>query len=161
MNIQPLPALLLTANFLLPLYRATRGDHVRYVGGTLASIEGDTEGTCSTADEKNFTFHYKHGKLTIPHDRMNSLEYGQKAGRRIGLAIAVTPVALLSKKRKHCSTINYLDENDRQQAAVFELSKGVVRVTSASLEARRVAPAIAASPCPTIREAKEVACRRG
>jgi hypothetical protein len=92
--------------------------------------------TCSTANEKNFTFHYKRGELRIPYDRMNSLKYGQKAGRRIGLAIAVTPVALLSKKRKHCLTINYLDENDEQQAGVFELSKGVVRVTLASLEAR-------------------------
>ena len=120
----------------LPLWGAVRGTEVKYVGGTVTSIKDGTVGNCSTRDEKEFTFEYPGGKLSIPYDKMNSLEYGQKAGRRVGLAIVVSPVALLSKKRKHFLTINYLDENEKQQAAVFELSKGVVRVTLASMEAR-------------------------
>ena len=67
---------------------------------------------------------------------MNTLEYGQKAGRRLGLAIAVSPVLLLSKKRRHYLTINFLDEQGKQQAAVLELGKSIVRGTLASLEAR-------------------------
>lgn len=107
-----------------------------YVGGTLGSIPQQTEGTSSTGDEKVFLFTYKGGKLEIPYDRVNALEYGQKAGRRLGLAIAVSPLALFSKKRKHFLTINYKDESDKQQAVVLELGKGVVRVTLAALEAR-------------------------
>ncbi len=107
-----------------------------YVGGTVASLQPATEGTSSTADENVFVFTYKGGKLQIHYDRINVLEYGQKAGRRLGLAIAVSPIALFSKKRKHFLTINYKDETDRQQAAVFELGKDVVRVTLATLEAR-------------------------
>lgn len=107
-----------------------------YVGGTVTSIKDGTEGKSSTTDEKVFVFEYRGGKLNIPYERMNSLEYGQKAGRRLGVAIAVTPLALFSKKRKHFLTVGYLDENDKQQAAVFELGKDVVRVTLATLEAR-------------------------
>jgi hypothetical protein len=64
-----------------------------YVGGTVSSIKEQTEGKSSTADEKVFTFQYGHGRLTIPYERINALEYGQKAGRRIGVAIAVSPIA--------------------------------------------------------------------
>src|SRR6266436_7382898 len=50
-----------------------------------------TEGTSSTSDEKVFVFTYKdgdkQGRLTVPYARINELEYGQKAGRRIGLAV--------------------------------------------------------------------------
>ncbi len=107
-----------------------------YVGGTVTSIKEGSEGISSTRDEKLFEFDYKDGKLTIPYDRMNDLEYGQKAGRRLGLAIAVNPLLFFSKKRKHFLTIGYQDENDKQQAAVFELGKDVIRTTIASLEAR-------------------------
>jgi hypothetical protein len=107
-----------------------------YVGGTITAIKDGTTGTSSTADEQMYVFEYKGGMLKIPYDRVNSLEYGQKAGRRVGVAIAVTPLALFSKKRKHYLTIGYTDENDKQQAAVLELGKDIVRVTLASLEAR-------------------------
>ncbi len=113
------------------------GSHsTMYVGGTVTTIKEQTEGRSSTADEKAFTFDYKGGRLVIPYDRMNALEYGQKAGRRLGLAIVVSPVALLSKKRKHFLTINYLDDNDKQEAVVLELGKDIVRTTLATLEAR-------------------------
>jgi hypothetical protein len=118
------------------LWAGLGSDKTMYVGGTVTSIPDGTEGKSSTKDEKVFLFEYKHGKLTVPYDRVNSLEYGQKAGRRLGLAIAVSPVLLFSKKRKHFLTVNYLDENDKQQAAVFELGKDVVRVTLSSMEAR-------------------------
>jgi hypothetical protein len=111
-------------------------DKTMYVGGTVASVKEGTEGASSAKDEKAFVFSYAGGKLEIPYDRVNDLEYGQKAGRRLGVAIAVTWVALFSKKRKHFLTVGYKDENDKQQAAVFELGKDVVRVTLASLEAR-------------------------
>ena len=126
---------------LLFLFQATSiaglgKDKTMYVGGTISSLKQGTEGKSSTGDEKIFIFEYKEGKLNIPYDRINDLEYGQKAGRRIGLAIAISPWLLLSKKRKHFLTIGYKDENDKQQAGVFEIGKDVIRVTLASLEAR-------------------------
>lgn len=110
-----------------------------YIGGTVPGIKERIEGISSTSDEKLFVFTYKDGdkeeKLTIPYTRINDLEYGQKAARRIGLG-AVSPWLLLSKKRQHFLTIGYQDENDKQQVAVFELGKDIVRVTLASMEAR-------------------------
>jgi hypothetical protein len=111
-------------------------DKTEYLGGTVNSIKEGTEGTSSAKDEKVFVFNYSGGKLEIPYDQINDLEYGQKAGRRLGVAIALTWMALFSKKRKHFLTIGFKDDKDKQQAAVFELGKNIVRVTLASLEAR-------------------------
>ena len=111
-------------------------DKMLYVGGTVSALKDGTEGKGSTKDEKVFTFSHNGANLQIPYDRINDLEYGQKAGRRLGVAIAVTWMALFSKKRRHFLTLGYTDENDKQQAAVFEMGKDIVRVTLASLEAR-------------------------
>jgi len=111
-------------------------DKTEYVGGTENQIKEGTEGTSSAKDEKNFAFEYKGGNLSIPYDQVNDLEYGQKAGRRIGLAIAISPWLLFSKKRKHFLTVGWTDGQDKQHAAVFELGKGIIRTTIATLEAR-------------------------
>jgi hypothetical protein len=118
------------------LWAGLGSDKTMYVGGTVTSIKQGTEGKSSTNDEKVFVFSYKGGELKIPYERVNDLEYGQKAGRRLGVAIMVTPLALFSKKRKHYLTVGYQDQNDKQEAAVFEIGKDIVRVTLASLEAR-------------------------
>ena len=111
-------------------------DVTMYVGGTENQIKDGTEGKSSEKDEKNFLFQYKAGTLSIPYDQVNNLEYGQKAGRRLGVAIALTPLALFSKKRKHSLSVGWKDEQDKQHAAVFELGKSIVRVTIVTLEAR-------------------------
>jgi hypothetical protein len=107
-----------------------------YVGGTVSSLKEGTEGTVSEKNEDHWIFQHSGGAFQVPYDHVNDLEYGQKAGRRLGVAIAVTWMALFSKKRKHFLTVGYTDENGKQQAAVFELGKDIVRVTLASLEAR-------------------------
>ena len=107
-----------------------------YRGGTLPAPAVNTEGAVATTDQHAFTFAYKHGQFTIPYERVNFLEYGQKSGRRLGLGIAISPVLLLSKKRRHYLTINFLDEQGAQQAMVLELGKSTVRTILASLSAR-------------------------
>ena len=130
-------AILLVLFALTTTAEAGLGSHATmYVGGTVTSIKQETEGKSSTDDEKAFLFEYQGGKLLIPYERINQLEYGQKAGRRIGLAIAVNPIALLSKKRRHFLTISYLDDGEKQQAVVLELGKDIVRTTLASVQAR-------------------------
>jgi hypothetical protein len=107
-----------------------------YVGGTVSSIKEGTEGKISSSDEKAYSFTSKNGSFSIPYDRVEALEYGQKAGRRLGLALTISPWLLLSKKRKHFLTISWKDENDKDQAAVLELGKDIIRVQLATLEAR-------------------------
>jgi len=111
-------------------------DKAAYVGGTENQIKDGAEGESSAKDEKNFIFEYKGGKLAIPYDQVNDLEYGQKAGRRLGLALTISPWLLFSKKRKHFLTMGWKDEQGKQHAAVFELGKSIIRTTIATLEAR-------------------------
>jgi hypothetical protein len=123
--------------FLTPfLFAGVGSKDAVYVGGTISAIKEGTEGQVSSADEKVYTFTSKHGSVSIPYDRVEALEYGQKAGRRVGLALTISPWLLLSKKRKHFVTVSWKDENDKDQAAVLELGKDIVRVQLATLEAR-------------------------
>jgi hypothetical protein len=79
------------------------GSHnTMYVGGTVTNIKEGAEGKSSTADDKVFTFMHKRETLAIPYEKINALEYGQKAGRRVGLAIMVTPLALLHRGSDLC-----------------------------------------------------------
>lgn len=118
------------------LYARIGTKEAMYVGGTLTNIKERTEGKPILQDSAFVFEHHKTQKLEIAYGRINGLEYGQKAGRRLGLAIAVNPLFLFSKKRKHYLTIGYMDENNKQQAAVFELGKSVIGPTLRGLEAK-------------------------
>jgi hypothetical protein len=109
----------------------------KYIGGTVSALKEGAEGKSSAKDEKVFVFTAEKGeKVEIPYDKVDSLEYGQKAGRRVGVAFVVNPIFIFSKKRRHFLTLGYTDADGKQQAAVFEMGKDVVRVTLATLEAR-------------------------
>jgi len=122
--------------FQAAAWSKVKSDKAAYVGGTVSGLKAPVQGDLSTSSDKVLVFETNEGKVSIPYDHVNSLEYGQKAGRRVGLAIVVSPLALFSKKRQHFLTVGYQDESDKQQAAVFELGKNTVRVTLATLEAR-------------------------
>lgn len=130
-------AVFLVCAFVVPFAMAGIGSrNALYVGGTITKIKEGTEGKTSAHDEKTYTFSAGGTTVSIPYDRVDSLEYGQKAGRRLGLAIAVSPVLLLSKKRKHYLTISWKDDDDKQQTMVLELGKDIIRSELATLEAR-------------------------
>ena len=130
-------ALVLVLFIVEAAYAGLGSDKALYVGGTVNSIKDRTEGKIRTDDEKVMVFDYgKDGKLSVPYDQINSLEYGQKAGRRLGLAIAINPLFIFSKKRRHFLTVGFLNETKQQQAAVFELGKGAIEPTLKALEAK-------------------------
>ncbi len=125
---------LLSLTFLVGAFAVDK-DKASYVGGT-ANLPANTEGQLLTSGGTEAVFTYKGGQLTIPYKNIKSIEYGQKAGRRIGVAIMVSPIALLSKKRKHYLTLGYADAANASQGVVIELGKDVVRSTLTALEAR-------------------------
>ena len=129
-------ALLLTISTEPFAFAGLGSDKAMYVGGTENQIKDGSEGTCSAKDDKSFVCQFKGESLSVPYDAVDDLEYGQKAGRRIGVAIVVSPLALFSKKRKHFLTLGWKDGQDKQHAAVLELGKSVVRTTLVTLEAR-------------------------
>lgn len=122
---------------------AVRGKAAKYVGGTVAGLSAGTNGFLELGDSAAVFQAKKGAKVSIPYNRIESLEYGQKVGRRVGAALGtamvISPVFLLllfSKKRKHFLTIGFTDDAGAKQGAVFELAKGVVHETLTSLEAK-------------------------
>lgn len=113
---------------------AVRGDATLYMGGTIAGVEPKTKGRLDLTGSAAAVFAWKKGKIEIPYAKITSLEYGQKAGRRVGVAVAITIFALFSKKRRHFLTVGY--DADGKQGAVFELAKGAVRSTLTTFETR-------------------------
>jgi hypothetical protein len=123
-----------------------------YVGGStkdkdFPGAKESVEGELQTGDEKEMRFVAKHNgsqkTFVVPYNQIIDLEYGQKAGRRVGAAVAtailISPVGLFllfSKKRKHFLTVGYKDGEGKEQVVVFELGKDIVRTTLAVVEAR-------------------------
>ncbi len=115
---------------------AVDGKKAEYIGGTVSAIPEKAEGRLATNLEDKVVFTFKNGVWEVPYSQITGLEYGQKAGRRVGVAIAISPIALFSKKRKHYLTINYNDAAGKQQAAVFEIGKDIIRTTLTIMETR-------------------------
>lgn len=107
-----------------------------YVGGTAATLESGVPGSLEVSDPHYFAFYAKKAQVRVPYTRIETLEYGQKVDRRLLLAIAISPVFLLAKKRAHFLSIGYTDDDGNHQALVFRVDKNDIRATLVSLEAR-------------------------
>jgi hypothetical protein len=126
---------------------AGESNNADYVGGTTAEFK-DTKksvhGRLDTKDETALKFFYnKTQVLSIPYDHFIDMEFGLKSGRRVGAAVATTillgPLGLLtlmSKKQKHFLTLGYKDNEGKDQVAIFQLDKDVVRTMLPILETR-------------------------
>jgi hypothetical protein len=125
--------------------------NVAYFGGTLPGFEAikdPVEGQLDTTSPDALVFVPKERKqsglhFAVPYAQIEDLEYGQKAGRRVGAAVTTTvllgPIGLLSlfsKKRKHYLTIGFKDQAGKDQVAVLELGKDMVRTTLAIVPTR-------------------------
>ena len=128
---QFLLAFILMAQFAFAL----DGKKAQYVGGT-SNVPESAEAVLNVSGTEVVTFQWKDGKWEIPYSSVTGLSYGQHAGRRIGIAIAVSPIALLSKKRRHYLTIEYSDAQGKTQAAIFEVGKDAIRSTLTVMEVR-------------------------
>src|SRR5437899_7112609 len=146
-------ALIVAATMLAPSLAlgSVGSKNAAYFGGTVATfngaknpVEGKLDTTNETvlgfmADDKPFA-----GKsFAIPYSQIIDLEFGQKVGRRVGAAIGYSillgPLGLLtlfSKKKNHYLTIGFKDAEDKEQVAVMELGKDIVRSTIPIIETR-------------------------
>jgi len=130
-------ALMLTVTvFPLPLPAGDANEHVHYVGGTISALPGKTDGYVNTRQEEVFLFQTKGVTVQVPYDKINVLEYGQRVSRRYAEAVLFSPVFLLAKTRKHYLTVEFTDDQGRQQAMVFLVSKNDVRSLLVILEAK-------------------------
>jgi hypothetical protein len=116
--------------------RAGDGAGARYIGGTIAAISANSEGTIRTTDDLFLEYRAKGRELHVEYDKINLIEYGQNVDRRYVIAALISPLFVLSKKRDHFLSLGYTDKEGRQQAMVFKVDKGKIRSLLVSLEAR-------------------------
>jgi hypothetical protein len=130
-------AFVLTSISVTPAAFALDKEKAMYVGGT-ANVAPKAEGVLATSDSDKLMFVAEKGGglIEIPWKKIDEAEYGQKVGRRVKTAIFLSPLALLSKGRKHYLTISYKDKANEMQSAVFELGKDLVRTTLTVVETR-------------------------
>jgi hypothetical protein len=108
-----------------------------YMGGTITTIKDQTEGQIDLKNEERLIFRPKSGSpLEIPWASISEMEYGQKAGRRVVMAVVLSPFALFSKNRKHYVTFSWKDAEDKDQAAVLQFDKNDIRPALAIMKAR-------------------------
>ncbi len=115
---------------------ARPGSAVEYLGGTLASLSPRTPGWLVTTDPISLVFYTKKNMIRVPYERINQLEYGQRADRRILEGVLLSPLFVLTKKRDHYVTVGFELEDGQQQALLFRVDKDDVRPLLVSLEAR-------------------------
>src|SRR3982074_612197 len=118
------------------LVAAGKGGRAAYSGGTVSAIPHGCEGRVQAVDEQFFVFYSGKASWRVPYEKINLLEYGQKANRRYLVAVLVSPLFLLSKKRQHYLAVGYEDEQGRQQAMIFRVKSDDIRAMLVSLEAR-------------------------
>ena len=112
------------------------GSRAEYIGGTRPYIPANNSGDIKVTDQTYFIFLSRHTQIRVPYERINLLEYGQKADRRYLAALVISPLFLLAKKRQHFLTVGFQDDDGRQQAMVFRVDKNDIRLTLVALEAR-------------------------
>jgi hypothetical protein len=128
-----LPTLFLAA---VTAAAAESGGRVKCVGGTLSAFPAGTRGTIQTTDRSALVLVAATTTARIPFQKINLIEYGQDVGRRVVLAVLISPIFLLSKARAHYITLGYTDDTGRQQVVVLRVDKHSVKTTLAMLEAR-------------------------
>ena len=129
-------AVLATASLMLPAWAADAGGKVEYIGGTVAEIPQHSSGRLLTTNNQRLLLRLKKITVSVPWESINMLEYGEKVNRRIAESVLVSPLFLLSKKRKHFLTIGFKNEQGYQHAMVFEVKGDDIRQLLVGLEAR-------------------------
>jgi hypothetical protein len=121
------------ALFSVTLAAQTR---VEYVGGTLGGVSTGAGGSLDVSDSHYLAFYTKKSQVRVAYDRVNTIEYGQQVSHRVLMAFAISPIFLLSKKRKHFLSIEYTNPDGGHEAMVFQVDKNDIRAALISLEAR-------------------------
>src|ERR1035437_9272133 len=83
---------------------AESGGRVKYMGGTLPAFPAGTKGMVQTTDRNALILVTVTATARIPFEKINLIEYGQDAGRRVVLAVLISPIFLL-RSEEHTSEL--------------------------------------------------------
>lgn len=134
--LKTLAAAMLLLSLSSPVFAQGQGRAV-YMGGTVNAISDKARGRIDLKNEEKLVFTSdKAVRVEIPWSSVDEVEYGQKAGRRAVMAVAISPVALFTKNRKHYVTMSWKDADGKGQSAVFQLDKNDIRPALSIIKVR-------------------------
>lgn len=133
--------------FAVPLAAAVTGKEASYVGGTVAAIRENQQGTLDTSGGSGLVFRWGTGEWEVPFAKITKMVYREKVGRQVGATVATTVAIgpsglflLAAKKKKHYLSLNLKDETGEARVVVFELSKDRFEEVIADLEEKTGLP---------------------
>ena len=115
--------LILTLSVSAFAIEIVEGNDVLYLGGTVQSVAGGALGHFDTTSVTELTFDASGKRIVIPYDKIQSFQYSRKLARHYGALLTVAIVMFKFRQRRHFVTINYLDNANTPQVAIFEISK--------------------------------------
>lgn len=122
---------------LSPLLQAGDiGSRVQYVGGTVPGVQNKSGARIALLQDDSFRLTTGRDSFLIPYKDVTNVEYGLRVNRRFVEAALISPIFLVAKKKTHFLTINYVDQDGKQQAMVLQVGKDEIRPLLVSLEAR-------------------------
>ena len=122
---------------LMPLATPAVADgQVKYVGGTVGTLNGGVSGRLDASSQRALNFEYSGGKLAIPFEMIDSYEYSQRVARHLGVLPAIAVGLVSCRQRRHFFRISYHDDSKTSQVVIFEVSKEMPRTLLAILQER-------------------------
>lgn len=121
--------------FSLPAV-AVDGQSVKYVGGTVSTINTGAVGSLDFAPETSIVFEHAGNRVTIPYASVQSFDQADVVARHLGVLPAIVVGLLKARQRRHFFRISYQEPGSAPQVAIFEVPKQMTRTLRAVLEVR-------------------------
>lgn len=115
---------------------AVEDGQVRYAGGTVPALQTGVLGRFDTTSETMLSFVYANNNLAIPYASIDSYEYSEQVARHLGVLPAIGVGLVKMRQRRHFLQIDYHDQCNSSQVAVFEVSKYLPQTLLAVLQVR-------------------------
>src|SRR5947209_9568201 len=120
----------------LMLMAGDAGSRAQYVGGTFPGLKSNSDIRVEFGQDDFLKVSGHRQSFEIPYKDVTNLEYGLRMSRRYVEAVLISPLFLVAKKKTHFLTIEYSDQDGRNQAMVLRVGKDDIGPLLVSLEAR-------------------------
>jgi hypothetical protein len=132
----------------LSLYcSAVDKEEARYVGGTLDNSKIGAIGHLTLSSPDSMTYESGTMRVRIPYADIVSYQYREEVTHHLGVLPAIAVGMLKHRQHKHLFTVDYLDDQNTKQIAVFEVSKQAAVSVRAVLDAKGAHTCIQYQPC--------------
>lgn len=116
--------------------RAVEDGQVIYAGGTAPGMKAGVIGRLNYKSASALSFEFAGNSLVIPYAKIDAFQYHVEVARHLGVLPAMAVALVRKRQRRHFFEINYRDENNLSQVALFEVPKQMPPTLLAVLKLR-------------------------